>query len=906
MSKSNQSVHGFWIRTVIPRIFSRFNNSQINDYYTDGWRNYTHSCATFVFVCFTDKDKKRKGKSPKSDPSKQFSPTPGRSGISHHNGPVVNNSNHRESSIHLPLKEYEVPDFLKDTQLQRRQENTSPVVKRNLKDPDFSSRDGPGLMIPREELAVPEFLRSNEDRQGNERSRNGGNSTVNHKSTGAQANARAENRGRADRVDRQRPSKPADDRTVRIESNGVRDYGKMNGEQRPREHSRDRKQEHEVRGNLRKQQQNSQMVDFQKKLNRASTDLTEKVTLPGKDTRFSSKTSSDTDSDFKVQQRIVFADNGEEAGTYDEFSLKRKYKKGAVNKSKSKGQPGGSMDLIEKVGTPTRTQLEPGGRRKSHNWPTDTDSVQSTSSQSFTEPISTMSSDKDKFSVSVRDHGNLALRGITPNGILSSAGKLHLAGSSNGHVEDDVDSPPSTQRSSNLNAGLGYYESSPEEEAHSHRVKRKDSLQAHLRNRITKLEKVKQPLPRSRYDSDSTTISDHSAFEEVLPNYSRRRSGTRHHSLNDLPEDILIYILSYLSTKDLCKASGVCQKWQTLCWDPVLWSNINIANYQDSDISKVLRNLLAKLAMDTQGYCITVHSIKLSGCELLSDKGLGFIARFCVDLEDLDVSGCCCITSKGLHDILLNCHTLTHLDTSGCTCVNSISAPVANGFGLGHHGSFLQLRHLDLSDCVAFDDLGLRVVGLSCGLLESLYLRRCNRITDVSIKHIAQHCVHLKELSVSDCYKVRDFSLKEIAKNSASLKYLSVAKCPVTDTGMKYIGKHCVKLKYLNIRGCESVTDVGITHIVQNCLKLRSLDVGKCDITDNGLHIIGIHCPQLKKLSVRGCDRVTDTGVKTIAAQCCSVQYLNLQECSLSYETFMYIREHCKNCVIEHTCPAFF
>ena len=783
----------------------------------------------------------------------------------------------------MPLKEYEVPDFLKDTQQQKHQESSSPIVTRNLKDLDFSPSNGQGLMIPREELAVPEFLRNSEDRQRNERLRHGGNSDG-----GDQEIARGGYRG-----ERQRASQPSGAQHIRSKTNGIRDYSKVNGEQRPHVYLRDRKHDQEVRG-----------ADFQKKRNRASYDLTENIAQLGLEKPgMSSKTSSDTDSDLKVQHRIAFSDTGEEEECYEEFSLKRKYKKGPSNKSKSKGKNVElNMDVNKSVGPSVRPQLEPGGRRKSNNWPADSDSVQSTSSQSFSEPISTMSSDKDKFSVSVRDHGNLALKGITSNGILSSAGKLHLHGITNGHIEDDVDSPPSTQRSGNLNTSLGYNESSPEEDVH--RVKRKDSLQAHLRSRITKLERARQPVFRSRYDSDSTTVSDHSAFEEVLPHYPRRKSAPGLNSLNDLPEDILILILSYLSTKDLCQASGVCRKWQALCWDPVLWSHINITNYQDSDINKVLRNLLAKLAMDTQGYCMTVHTIKLSGCELLSDKGLGFIARFCIDLEDLDVSGCCCITSKGLHDILLNCQTLTHLDTSGCTCINSISAPVANGFG--HHGSFLRLRHLDMSDCVAFDDLGLRVVGLSCNLLESLYLRRCNRVTDVGVKHVAQHCSHLKELSVSDCYKVRDFSLKEIAKNCGGLKYLSVAKCPVSDTGMKFIGKHCVKLKYLNIRGCEAVTDVGVTHIVQNCFKLRSLDAGKCDITDNGLHIIGIHCPQLKKLSIRGCERVTDTGVKTVAAQCCSIQYLNLQECSLSYETFMYIREHCKNCVIEHTCPAFF
>lgn len=821
------------------------------------------------------------------------------------NGPVAVNSTQRESSIHLPLKEYEVPDFLKDTQPQRNHENgTSPVVKRNLKDPDFSSRGSQGLMIPREELAVPEFLRNSDDRQGNERMQHSGNNTAaNYKSGVPQANVRTENKGRAER---QRPSNSA----AKVESNGLRDYGKMNGEQRVYDHSREaiavHKQDQDLRA-ARKQQQNMQTGEFQKKLGWATTDSADKIVQLGTslkgNLRVSSKTSSDTDSDVKPQNRITFVENEREAtGANDDLSLKRKYKKGG-NKGKSKGQSGGKgIGMAQRPEPSARVQMDPGGRRKSNNWPTDTDSVQSTSSQSFTEPVSTISSDRDKFSVAVRDHRNLKVN-FKSNGLLSSTAKLPAA--SNGHAEGDFDSPLSTQRNGKLiNTSLGYNESSPEEDPR--KVKRKDSLQAHLRNRITKLEKVKPPLPRARYDSDSTTISDHSAFEDIFPPFPRRKSTSGLHSLNDLPEDILILILSYLSTKDLCKASGVCQKWQMLCWDPVLWSSIQIFNYQDSDINKVLRNILAKLAMDTQGYCITVHSVKLNGCELLSDKGLGFVARFCIDLEELDVSGCCCITSKGLHDILLNCHTLTHLDTSGCTCVNSVSAPVANGFGLGHHGSFLQLRYLDLSDCVAFDDLGMRVVGLSCGLLENLYLRRCNRVTDVGIKHIAQHCVHLKELSVSDCFKVRDFSMKEIAKNCAGLKYLSAAKCPVTDTAMKYIGKHCVKLKYLNIRGCESVSDVGLTHIVQNCFKLRSLDAGKCDITDNGLHIIGIHCPQLKKLSIRGCERVTDTGVKTIAAQCCSVQYLNLQECNLSYETFMYIREHCKNCVIEHTCPAFF
>ncbi|EDO45889.1 predicted protein, partial [Nematostella vectensis] len=377
-------------------------------------------------------------------------------------------------------------------------------------------------------------------------------------------------------------------------------------------------------------------------------------------------------------------------------------------------------------------------------------------------------------------------------------------------------------------------------------------------------------------------------------------------AINNLPEDLLLNIFSYLTTPELCLASGVCCKWQYLCWDPVLWTSIKILNHQNSDINRVLRNTLTKLGSSTQGYCLTVRSIKLNGSELVSDKGLGCISRFCIDLEHLELIGCCCVTSKGIQEVLMNCSSLRHLNVAGCSCLNSICPPSFNGFSITENGQFLKLRHLDLSDCVAFDDMGLRTVGLSCGLLENLYLRRCTQVTDVGIRHIANNCRQLKELSTSDCYKVRDFSLKEMAKNIPTLKYLSVAKCPVSDTGIKYIGRYCVHLKYLNVRGCEAVTDAGIAFVVQNCLKLRSLDIGKCAITDSALNTIGIHCPQLKKLSMKGCDRVSVNGIKCIANQCCNIQYLNVQECNLDYDTFVYIRKHCRSCIIEHTCPAFF
>ncbi len=370
--------------------------------------------------------------------------------------------------------------------------------------------------------------------------------------------------------------------------------------------------------------------------------------------------------------------------------------------------------------------------------------------------------------------------------------------------------------------------------------------------------------------------------------------------INSLPEHILLGIFSYLSTKNLCMASGVCRKWHMLCWDPQLWRSMKISKYSGSNIDKVLYTILSRLARSTQGLCLTLQYIRIVQCECLSDRGLSYIAKYCIDLEKLDILACPCVMNRGVQSVLENCLSLTWLDVRGCSCINSICHSMITNIQSSNDKCF-RLTYLDISDCVAVDDLGLRTLSFTCKRLETLHMRRCPRITDVGMQHVASHCTALRELSISDCHKVRDFSLKEISRNFPSLRYLSLMRCAVTDAGIKMIAKGCSNLRYLNVRGCAGVTDAGVVYVAQNCLKLRSLDVGKCVITNNTLSALGIHCPQLKRLSIKGCRNLTDVGIRAVVAQCCLLHYLNVEDCSITLDTYEFIREHCQSCVIEHT-----
>jgi F-box/leucine-rich repeat protein 7 len=370
--------------------------------------------------------------------------------------------------------------------------------------------------------------------------------------------------------------------------------------------------------------------------------------------------------------------------------------------------------------------------------------------------------------------------------------------------------------------------------------------------------------------------------------------------INSLPEHILLNIFSYLSTKYLCMASGVCRTWHMLCWDPQLWRSMKISKYSGSNIDKVLYTILSRLARSTQGLCLTLQYIRIAQCECLSDRGLGYIAKYCIDLEKLEILACPCIMNRGVQSVLENCLSLTWLDVRGCSCINSICHSMITNIQSSNDTCF-RLTYLDISDCVAVDDLGLRTLSFTCKRLETLHMRRCPRITDVGMQHVASHCTALRELSISDCHKVRDFSLKEISRYCPSLRYLSLMRSAVTDAGIKMIAKGCSNLRYLNVRSCAGVTDAGVVYVAQNCFKLRSLDVGKCAITNNTLSALGIHCPQLKRLSIKGCRNLTDVGIRAVVAQCCLLHFLNVEDCSITLDTYEFVREHCQSCVIEHT-----
>jgi hypothetical protein len=59
-------------------------------------------------------------------------------------------------------------------------------------------------------------------------------------------------------------------------------------------------------------------------------------------------------------------------------------------------------------------------------------------------------------------------------------------------------------------------------------------------------------------------------------------------SLNDLPDEILLKIFSHFGPEDLCfTIAEVCERWDILAKDVVLWKTLSYECDRSSDISRI-------------------------------------------------------------------------------------------------------------------------------------------------------------------------------------------------------------------------------------------------------------------------------------------------------------------------------
>ncbi|KAJ3691922.1 hypothetical protein LUZ60_012272 [Juncus effusus] len=114
-------------------------------------------------------------------------------------------------------------------------------------------------------------------------------------------------------------------------------------------------------------------------------------------------------------------------------------------------------------------------------------------------------------------------------------------------------------------------------------------------------------------------------------------------------------------------------------------------------------------------------------------------------------------------------------------------------------------------------------------------------------------------------------------------------------------------LSKLLIKSSNKVTDSGLSSIANQCGQLRVLSLWNVpNVTDGGLTAIAQNCPDLEKLDLTGCPQITDKTLIQIAKKCPNLKSLIIESCqNIANEGLKFIGQSCPkvNSVNIKNCP---
>ena len=82
----------------------------------------------------------------------------------------------------------------------------------------------------------------------------------------------------------------------------------------------------------------------------------------------------------------------------------------------------------------------------------------------------------------------------------------------------------------------------------------------------------------------------------------------------------------------------------------------------------------------------------------------------------------------------------------------------------------------------------------------------------------------------SFCCALSDTATEVLALGCPQLTHLNLSFCgsAVSDSSLRSIGLHLLDLRELSVRGCVRVTGTGVDAVVDGCHKLQAFDVSQC------------------------------------------------------------------------------
>lgn len=325
----------------------------------------------------------------------------------------------------------------------------------------------------------------------------------------------------------------------------------------------------------------------------------------------------------------------------------------------------------------------------------------------------------------------------------------------------------------------------------------------------------------------------------------------------ELPSELKMEILTYLTPKEVVRCSRVSKSWHEMCFDGQLWSDMDTAGfYQDIPADALVRIITSAGPF--------IRDLNLRGCVQLREKwNIRGLSDACTNLENFSLEGCR-IDRASIHNFLYSNNRLVHINLSGL-------AGATNA--------------------------GLKIMSQNCPKLEYLNVSWCNNIDTRGLRRIVECCPNLKDLRAGEIkgWEDVDFAYEIFLRNS--LERLILMNCDtLTDASLAALiegknseidfltGRPVVpprKLKHLDLTRCRGITDQGVRTLIKNIPDIEGLQLSKCPgIDDVTLTDLLATTPLLTHLDLEELEGLTNRSMQALATAPCAAR---LQHLCISY-----------------------
>ncbi|KAF2032900.1 RNI-like protein [Setomelanomma holmii] len=405
----------------------------------------------------------------------------------------------------------------------------------------------------------------------------------------------------------------------------------------------------------------------------------------------------------------------------------------------------------------------------------------------------------------------------------------------------------------------------------------------------TEFPKSPSPMPISKHSS----TPPEAPLDFKRPRMIRRPSR---YSRGKLPDPILTYVFANLDIHELMKLREVSTHWhKMISSSPDILHDLDLTKYNRKVTDRTLVDIICPFVGSRP------RSINISNCFHVTDEGFAELARTCgPGVKIWRMKSVWDITGPAVLEMVQKAKGLEEVDLSNCRKVGDNLLARVIGWVVPELPPQMALAHAQHQAQMNGRRAGAQGKGgangqqapaplppgtvVGCPKLRRLTLSYCKHITDRSMAHIAVHAANrIESIDLTRCTTITDVGFQHWSVYPfPRLTKLCLADCTyLTDNAIVYLTNAAKGLKELDLSFCCALSDTATEVLALGLPSLTHLNLAFCGsaVSDTSLRCISLHLLELRNLSVRGCVRVTGTGVEAVVEGCRDLELFDISQC---------------------------